>query len=400
MPLYHYHARSVTGELIKGSIKANSKDEVVNKLRDQKLFITSVETDQVKTFNFKILRKVKIPTRDIAVFCRQFSTMLNAGLPLLTALIILKQQTENKKMSQIVEQVALAVQGGDTLSNAFGMHKEIQELMITMIEAGEVGGILDQVLVRLAIHLEKEHVMNEKVKSALTYPIVVLCVAFIAIIILLTFVLPSFKKILADLGVPMPFSTRLILGVSDFLADYWYIVMLFLGCVGYAGKRFFITEQGKEFKDKSVLRLPIFGPLNQKVIISRFARTLGTLLKGGVPILTSLEVVKRTANNKIVAEGIERAQINIRDGGGMSGPLAESGVFPPMVTQMIAIGEETGTLDSLLEKISDFYDSEVDNMVTRLASMLEPLMILVLGGIIGIIILSILFPMFKVIGSI
>lgn len=399
MIAFRYYARTTNGEPVKGILEATSKDEVVDKLRDKKLIVISIEELKQKASVVELFDKRKIPVKDLAVFCRQLSTMLNAGLPLLNCLVILKKQTDNKKLSSIIDLVSLAVQGGESLGNAFRRHKEIPEIMVSMIDVGELGGVLDEVLARLATHLEKEHGISEKVKSAMTYPMVVLGIAFVAVIALMTFVIPAFRQILADIGVEMPLVTRLLLGISDWMVSYWYILALLFISMGYGMGKLLQTEQGRTFKDKAILRFPVFGSLNQKVIISRFTRTLGTLLKGGVPIITALEVVKKVVNNVIVAEELSQAQVNIRNGGGMAGPLAKSSFFTPMVVQMVAIGEETGRLDSMLERVSDFYDAEVESMVSRLSGLLEPMMILFLGGIIGTIILAIMLPMFSIIGT-
>lgn len=401
MPTFSYRARDFSGQQVKGLLEAENREAAVERLREQKLFITAIHEARASSITWRTIRQEKIPGRHMAVFCRQFSTMINAGLPVLTSLLILKEQTESKTLRQVIGQVAQDLQKGETLADAFRAHpKSIPDLMVNMVEAGEVGGVLDEVLSRLAVHFEKEHAMREKVRSAMTYPVVVLCVALLAVIFLLTFVLPAFQGILTNLGVEMPFLTKVILGISAFLRTFWYLSLLSIILFAVGVKKSLATERGRTVWDKFTLKAPVLGALTQKVIISRFARTLGTLLKGGVPILQALEVVKRTAGNRVVAEGISKAQVNIRDGGGMAGPLAECGVFPPMVIQMIAIGEETGVLDGLLEKLSDFYDGEVDNMVSRLSSIIEPLMILFLGGIVGFIILAILLPMFKIIGSI
>jgi type IV pilus assembly protein PilC len=396
---FQFYARKATGEPVKGFLEATSKEEALSKLRNQKLFIISIQEQKTKNIKAKLLGPGKLPVKDLAVFCRQLATMLSAGLPLLNSLVVLSQQVENKRLGSIVDKVALTVQEGGSLGSAFRQHKEIPELMISMIDVGELGGVLDEVLARLASHLEKEYIMTEKVKAAMTYPVVVLGVAILAIIALLLFVVPSFKQMLADLGVELPLLTRLLLTISDWTAKFWYLLVLLLIAIVLALRYFFQTAKGRKLLDQAILNIPIFGILNQKVIISRLTRTLGTLLKGGVPILTALEVVKKAVNNVIVAKALDQAQDSIRNGSRMAGPLAKNKFFPPMVVQMIAIGEETGSLDSMLEKISDFYDSDVDNMVSKLASLLEPVMILVLGSIIGIIILAVMLPMFSVIGS-
>jgi type IV pilus assembly protein PilC len=397
--VFQYYARSITGKPIKGLLEASTKDEALQKLRAQKLFVISIE-QRSKKININLIKKSKVPIKDLAVFCRQLSTMLNAGLPLLNCLDILKQQTENKNLKKVIEQVTAAVQEGESLGNSFRQHKEIPQLMLYMIDAGELGGVLDEVLARLATHLEKEYAVTEKVKSAMAYPIVVLFIAVLAVITLLTFVVPTFKEILNDLGVELPLFTRILLSFGDWMKNYWHLLVFCCVLIFYGLIIFLQTKDGRKLKDHIMLKAPVFGKLNQKVAVSRFTRTLGTLLKGGVPILTALDVVKKIVNNQIIEEELELVQVKIENGDEMASQLAKSKVFTPMIAHMVAVGEETGKLDTMLEKISDFYDSEVNNMVSKISSLLEPLIVIVLGSIVGTIILAIILPMFSVISSI
>lgn len=399
MATYSYRARDLNGKRVKGTLAAESKKDVLQSLQEQKLYVTAIEEQAISNMML-FWRHPKIAGRDMAIFCRQFATMVNSGVPILTSLSILKQQTENKTLCQILENVSQALQGGSSLANAFQPHSNaIPQLVINMLAAGELGGVLDAVLEKLADHFEKEHDLNEKVKSALLYPLVLLWMAFLTVVLLLMFVFPTFQPLLLNLGVEMPLITKLIMKCSSLVSTYWYVLLLLLMSAILIIKRYLSTAQGKTLADSLLLKMPVFGTLTAKISISRFTRTLGTLLRGGVPILQALEVARNTAGNKIIAAAISKAQINIKEGGGMAAPLAAQGVFPPMVTQMILIGEETGTIDVMLEKISDFYDREVTGMVGRLSTLLEPLLILFLGVIIGTIVLSMFLPMWQIIGA-
>lgn len=397
---FRYFARNLEGKPVKGFLNATTKDEAISKLREKKLIIISLEEIKRKTDIVEILGKKKLPVKDLAIFCRQFSTMLSAGLPLLNCLTILKKQIENSQFKKILDMVTETVQKGESLGNAFSQHQEISELVVRMIDVGEVGGVLDEVLSRLATYLEKEYIITEKVKTAMIYPLIVLGVALFSLLLVMIFVIPSFKQILINLDMEMPQLTRILISINDWLINYWYIFIFANICLATGLTSLLQTEKGQIFKDNFLLKIPIFGSLHKKVLISRFTRTLGTLLKSGVPILTALEVVKKVVSNKVVAEKLSQAQVNISNGESMSETLEESTVFTPLLVQMVAIGEETGRLDEMLEKVSDFYDGEVDKMASRLSTLLEPMLIIFLGGIIGTIILAIMLPIFRVIGSI
>ncbi len=404
MTTFSYRGRDGNGKLVSGRLEADSMQAAVDSLRSRGYFITDVKP-QIGRFNAQGL-KISLPqkgvsSKDLAVFCRQFSTMMDAGLPIMPSMMILESQSESPRLKGIIGGVRAKLEGGDTLADALrSFPKVFPQIMINMVEAGEVGGVLDEVLARLAVHFEKEHEITEKVKSALTYPAVIFAVAIFAVLFLMVSVLPTFTNMLVNMNVPLPTSTRFVMGISNLLRKFWFMLpVLAMGTIVTANW-FFAKPEGRRWRDKMLLKLPVVGVVLRKMIVSRFARTLGTLLKGGVPILQALEVVKRTAGNVIVMEGVEKAQTSIRDGQGMAGPLEESGVFPTMVTQMIAIGEETGALDNLLEKLSVFYDQEVDQTVSRLSSMIEPILIVGMGGMVGFIIVSILLPMFSVVGGI
>lgn len=401
MPTFTYRARDASGKLVRGTLEAENQKEALRQLQKKQLFITDLKEDNFRIIKWNKDRWKKTSVRDLAIFCRQFSTMIDAGLPILSSLLILKDQTDHRLMRQALEEVAGDLQKGKTLTQALEAHPRIfPHMMVNMVEAGEVSGVLDEVLFRLSLYLETEYSLGEKIRTALIYPVVILVVALLAVIFLLIFVLPVFQGIFSNLEADMPLVTRIILKMSLIIRNYWYVGFVFIYLITVGANRFFSSERGQLTWSQMVLRVPIFGDFARKAIISRFARTLATLLRGGVPILQALEIAKGTTDNKMVVKALAEAQEHVRDGGGIAAPLARCGIFPPMVIQMIAIGEETGTIDQLLEKISQFYDWEIDNTVNRLASILEPLLLLLLGGIVGFLILGIMLPMFKIIGSI
>ncbi|MBO8128747.1 MAG: type II secretion system F family protein [Peptococcaceae bacterium] len=403
MPLvFGYKARDARGRLVSGFVEAESEAAAVASLRERNYYVVNLHAapeKQRETDLASIFRK-KVSARDLAVFCRQFSAMINAGVPVLQSIHILAKQAENRHLRSVLSQVAEHLESGSSLSEAFRFFpREFPTVFTSMIEAGEVGGVLEDVLSRLAVHFEKEQKIRDKTVSALTYPVVVLVVAVIAVAVLLTFVLPTFVGVLQQLSVTLPWPTRVTLGISGFCREYWYLVFGVLGLFPLLFRMLLQSDAGREWWDRLLLRLPIFGKLVQKIIIARFSRTLATLVRSGVPIMQALDVVRKTAGNVVVAKVIEQTTANVGEGGEIAGLLEKSGVFPLMVAKMIAVGEETGALDSLLEKVADFYEDEVDHSVSQLSSMLEPVMVIIMGGIVGFIILSVLLPMFDVIGS-
>lgn len=402
MPHYNYKVRDLSGRLMTGNIEAESVAQVVDRLRDRNCFVIDIKQKKVSNREFSIkLPGKKISGRDLSVFARQLATMISAGVPLLGALDICAKQLDNNKLRDALGSISLDLESGNSFADALRRHESIfPSLFINLIEVGEMGGVLDEVLEQLAVNYEREHDIREKVKSALTYPAVVLVIAVVAIIFLLTFVLPTFTSMLADVGAELPLPTKIVMGISNALRRFWYLLPLLAG--GLPILFYNLTSQGpgRLYWHKMLLRMPIAGSLHKLTVISRFSRSLGTLVRGGVPVLQSLEVVKKTAGNAVVEEGVTRAQDFIRQGQGMVKPLQDTGVFPPMVIQMIQVGEETGTLDNLLDRLSTFYDREVDNMVSRLSTIIEPVLIVLLGGIVGFIIISILLPMFTMINSV
>ncbi|WP_366922510.1 type II secretion system F family protein [Metallumcola ferriviriculae] len=402
MPHFKYKVRDRTGRMMTGTIEADTVGQVVGRLQDRNCFVIDINKKKVSNRQFSIkLPARRISSRDLSVFARQLATMINAGLPLLNALDICTKQLDNDKLRDVLSVVAEDLESGSSFAEALKKHDKLfPTLFINLIEVGEMGGVLDEVLEQLAVNYEREHDIREKVKSAMTYPAVVLIIALVAIIFLLTFVLPTFTAMLTDLGAELPLPTKIVIGTSNVLRRFWYLLpLLFIGLplIFYNAIR---QNPGKMYWHRLLLRVPVAGSLHKLTVISRFCRSLGTLVRGGVPVLQALEVVKKTAGNSVVEAGLSRAQDFIREGQGMVKPLKDTGVFPPMVIQMIQVGEETGTLDDLLERLSVFYDREVDEMVSRLSTIIEPILIVLLGGIVGFIIISIMLPMFSMVDAI
>jgi type IV pilus assembly protein PilC len=326
--------------------------------------------------------------------------MINAGLPMVQCLDILSAQADKPVFKKIISTVTSDVEGGATLAEALGKHPIFSQLYVNMVEAGEAGGILDQILNRLAVYLEKAEALQRKVKSAMTYPTVVAVVALGATTFMLMFIIPTFAKMFSDFGGQLPLPTKIVLGLSNFLRAQWYVLALSIGGAAFAFKRFYKTDAGRMKIDKLSLRVPVLGMVLRKAAIARFTRTLGTLVSSGVPILGGLDITARTAGNKVVEKAIYATRESISQGETIAEPLRKSGVFPPMVTQMISVGEQTGALDEMLDKIANFYDSEVDTAVEQLTSIIEPVMIVIMGLIVGGMLISMYLPMFKLINVI
>ncbi|AEG61321.1 type II secretion system F family protein [Desulforamulus ruminis] len=404
MPFFEFKGRSPEGKAVSGMLEAASASDAVSGIRAQGVFVTDLSEARLEkkpknspafTGRLKITvggKKVKL--KELATFARQLSTLLNAGIPLIHCLNIVSSQTESGVLKGALEQVMTGIEEGNTLADSFaGFPHIFPEVFVFMVRAGELGGVLDEVLERVAEQLEREHDLNEKIKSAMTYPAVVLIFALVALVFLMTFVLPRIIAVIADMGVPLPLPTRAVMVVSGLLTHYWYLLPGLFLCLLLGYKYFRSTPWGRERMDSALLKIPLFGPVYRKVIIARFCRTLGTLLEGGVPIIQALEVVKKSSGNIIVEKAFSKAQESVQDGRELSKPLEECRIFPPMVTRMIAVGEETGALDDLLERIGIYYDKEVSIVVGRLSSVIEPLLIVFLGCIVGFIILAVMLPM-------
>jgi type IV pilus assembly protein PilC len=397
MPVFAYSARGATGEILTGEIDLPNRDEVVGYLVRQRLRPVSVN-QKSREINIQFGSGVK--TREVVIFTRQFATMINSGLPLVQSLTILSEQTENKIFSKIIAEVLNDIQAGQTLADSMRKHPKVfTELYVNMVAAGEAGGILDTILLRLATFLEKNDALVRKIKGAMTYPAVMLAVVIIATTILLWKVVPVFAGIFMSAGMELPMPTRVVLGISEFLQGY--IFFLFLGVIGiaFAIRRFYKTEPGQLVIDRLLLRLPVLGDMIRKSAVSRFTRTLGTLISSGVSILEGLQITARTSGNRVIHDAVMASRASIAGGATISEPLKACGVFPPMVVQMINVGEQTGGLDEMLSKIADFYDDEVDAAVSALTSILEPIMIVVMGIVIGGMVVAMYMPMFDMINA-
>ncbi|MDQ6870536.1 MAG: type II secretion system F family protein [Gemmatimonadota bacterium] len=396
MATFTYTARAFNGDLRTATIDASSRDDVISQLRKQRLSVVKIDQDASKKIG-----KGSIKTRDVVIFTRQFSTMINSGLPLVQALTILAEQTDNKALAEVTKKVVFDVESGNTVADALSKHpRAFTNLYVNMVAAGEAGGILDTILMRLATFLEKNDALVRKVKGAMIYPTVIMSVAGIAVVVLLIFVIPVFAGMFASGGMALPLPTRIVIGASGFLKAYWWVI----GAVGigggYMGKKYYATNNGKLVIDRLMLRVPVLGDVLRKSAVSRFTRTLGTLISSGVSILEGLEITAKTAGNRVIQDAIMQSRSSIAGGDTIAQPLQKSKVFPPMVISMIAVGEQTGGLDEMLSKIADFYDEEVDAAVSNLLSLLEPIMIVFLGVVVGGMVVAMYLPIFDMVNAV
>ena len=397
MPTFTYTARTAQGELKTATIDAANRDEVVAQLRRQRMNVVKVDEQAAR----KKAASGSIKMRDVVIFTRQFSTMINSGLPLVQALDILAKQTENKVLSDVTRAVVFDVESGNTVADALAKHpKAFSELYVNMVAAGEAGGILDTILMRLATFMEKNDALVRKVKGAMIYPGVIMSVAAIAIMVLLIFVIPVFENMFASVGLALPLPTRVVIGMSKFLTGYWWAVLAALVAGFYGIKSYYATSDGKLRIDSLMLKAPVLGDVLRKSAVSRFTRTLGTLISSGVSILDGLEITAKTAGNRVISDAIMASRASIAGGDTIAAPLQKSQVFPPMVISMIAVGEQTGGLDEMLSKIADFYDEEVDAAVSGLLSLLEPVMIVFLGVVVGGMVVAMYLPIFDMINAV
>ena len=399
MPVFNYTARTLTGELQSGSIDLPSHDDVVAHLRKNRMIVVKVQ-QAPKDIKIDLFAK-GISTRDIVIFTRQFATMINSGLPLVQALDILAEQSENKALKDVTRAVVYDVESGHTLADALRKHpKAFTELYVNMVAAGEAGGILDTILLRLATFMEKNDALVRKVKGAMIYPAVIFSVAGIAIVILLIFVIPVFQDMFAGIGQQLPLPTRVVIGASNILKGFWWAIGGGIALAIYGTKRYYATPNGKLALDRLMLQFPVLGDLIRKSAVSRFTRTLGTLIASGVSILDGLEITAKTAGNRVIHDAVMESRASIAGGETIAAPLKKSQVFPPMVISMISVGEQTGGLDEMLSKIADFYDEEVDAAVEALLSLMEPVMIVVLGVVVGGMIIAMYLPIFNMINAV
>ena len=401
MPLFEYTARNAAnGQIQKGQVDVKSKEEVSAYLRKNRMILVSVREAPTKV-SLGNFRKGRVKTRDIVIFTRQFATMINAGLPLVQSLSILAAQTENKTLQEVTKAVVHDVEAGNTLADAFSKHpKAFTQLYVNMVAAGEAGGILDTILIRLATFLEKSDALIRKVKGAMVYPAVIMTVAVGAVAVLLIFVIPTFQTMFESAGIPLPGPTQFVIFLSESLQAKWYIFVAVIIAFVVFIKRWYKTSSGQLILDKMLLNAPVFGPLQRKTAIARFTRTLGTLVASGVSILDGLEITARTAGNRVLHDAIMESRASIAGGETISEPLKRAGVFPPMVVQMINVGEQTGGLDEMLTKIADFYDEEVDAAVEALLSAMEPIMIVFLGVVVGGMIVAMYLPIFDMMSAV
>ena len=395
MPTFEYTARTATGEETDGTMDAASREEVVQQLRKNRMMVVRVREKK------KTKLGGRVPTRDVVIFTRQFATMVNSGLPLVQALDILAQQTENNTLSTTTKQVVYDVESGHTLADALEKHTKVfSQLYVNMVAAGEAGGILDTIMLRLATFLEKNDAIVRKVKGAMVYPGVIFSVAALAVLVLLLFVIPTFQAMFASVNLALPLPTRIVIGLSDFLQGFWWALIGGTIAAVFGIRAYYATDNGKLVIDKILINAPVLGDLLRKSAVSRFTRTLGTLLASGVSILDGLEITAKTAGNRVIHDAVMESRGSIAGGDTIAGPLEKSGVFPPMVTSMIAVGEATGGLDEMLTKIADFYDDEVDAAVSTLLSLMEPIMIVFLGVIVGGMIVAMYLPIFDMINAV
>ncbi|MCB0319445.1 MAG: type II secretion system F family protein [Bdellovibrionales bacterium] len=401
MPVYVWEGtNTATGKKVSGELEARNIQAVFNSLKRQNIVPNA---KKIKEKGKGLDMEIKLPgmaatvkPKDVVIFTRQFATMIDAGLPLVQAIDILSKNSENKAFQEVLVGVKEHVESGATLANSLERFpKAFDSLYTNMVTAGESGGILDIILERLAGQMEKSMKLKREVKTAMIYPSVVIAAAFIVTSVLLIFVIPTFGELFSDFGASLPLPTQIVINLSDFVVAYWYFIFGGIGAGLFSFFRFLATERGKEVMDPIFLRLPVFGDILKKVAVARFTRTLGTMISSGVPILDALNICAKTAGNKVVEVDVQRCRVAISEGKSIVEPLTESVVFPSMVVSMIGVGESTGALDAMLQKIADFYEDEVDNAVGAMKQLIEPLMILFLGVIIGGLVISMYLPIFK-----
>ena len=395
MPVFAYAGKARGGKSVTAEISADNRDAAIDQLRSQGVTVTTIEEKKKKASVFGE-KKQKVTDKDIVIFTRQFATMIGAGLPLVQCLEILSSQCDNKTFGKIIGEVKMDVESGTTFADALKKHPKVfSGLYSNMVQAGEVGGALDVTLIRLAAQLEKAAKLKAQIKSAMIYPSAIVGVAIIVVSVLLVFVIPIFAKMFMDFGGTLPAPTLFVMGVSEFMQKYIVLMIAAAGGGIWGLKKYYETPAGRIQIDTLMLKLPVAGDLIRKIAVAQFTRTFGTLLQSGVPIMEGLEIVARIAGNKIVENAILDARTSVGEGKSLSEPLGKTGVFPPMVVQMINVGEATGALDAMLSKIADFYDEEVDAAVSALTALLEPALMVFLGTVIGFIVIAMYLPIFK-----
>ena len=403
MTQFQYRATDFQGKIVEGSMEAGEERAVVLRLQERGLIplligAGSVPAPAARTVSLASFGRKGVRTKDLLVFTQQLSTLLAAGMPLDRSLTTLADLTQGAELKRVTGEVLTSVRGGASLAQAMGQHPQVfPPLYVSMVKAGEIGGVLDEVLRRLVDYLASAQELRDEVRSAMTYPILLTAVGAVSITILLVFVLPKFATMFADLGQALPLSTRIMLGISDVFSSVWILPgLLLLGGGSYGLFRYLNSGPRRYGLDAFKLRMPVFGSLLRRMEVARFGRTLGTLLRSGVPVLQALDIVREVVTNQVIGRAVNEVQVGVREGAGMSGPLGRSGVFPPLALQMIAVGEDTGKLDEMLLTTADYFDREVRNEVKRLTSLLEPLMILVMGLVVGFMVISMLMAVFSI----
>jgi len=401
MPVYLWQGKNKKGDVQKGELDVPNEDAVRAQLQKMKITPTKIKAKPKDLFENIAFFQPKVKQEDVIIFCRQFSTMIDAGLPIIQCLDILYAQQENPTFKKEIKTLKESVEGGQTMAEALKQFpKEFDALFVNMVAAGEAGGILDVILRRLSAYMEKAAKLKSQIKSAMMYPLITLAIAIIVVIVILVFVIPVFQEMFADFGKELPLPTQIVVATSEIVkSKIIYIIAAFILFV-VAYKKFYATPRGRELMDDLFLKLPIVGILIRKVAVSKFTRTMGTMMSSGVAILDALDIVAKTAGNKTIEKAIYNVRSGISEGRTMADPLAESGVFPSMVCSMIAVGESTGALDAMLEKIADFYEGEVDTAVENLTSAIEPLMMVFMGVLIGGLVVSMYLPVFQMAGAI
>ena len=401
MPVYLWKGTNKQGKSQKGELEAASEDAVRASLMRQKITPTKIKPKPKDLFENVAFMQPKVKQEDVILFCRQFSTMIDAGLPIIQCLDILHSQQENPTFKKTLKEIKESVESGQTLAEALRKYpKQFDDLFVNMVAAGEAGGILDTILQRLSAYMEKAAKLKAQVKGAMTYPAITMVVAVVVVAVIMVFVIPVFEKMFADFGGALPAPTQIVVNLSNLVRSKIGYMIVGLVIFVFAFKRFYGTAKGRAMVDEVSLKLPIFGPLLRRVAVAKFTRTMGTMLSSGVSILDALEIVAKTAGNKVVEKAIYKTRAGIAEGRTMSDPLTESGVFPAMVCQMISVGESTGALDAMLGKIADFYDEEVDQAVENLTAAIEPVMMVFMGVVIGGLVVSMYLPIFKMAGAV
>ncbi|MBW1734573.1 MAG: type II secretion system F family protein [Deltaproteobacteria bacterium] len=395
MPIYKWVAETKRGKVIKGELEAVDEKSAELQLKRRNLKMKKIKQKPKDMFENVSFMQPKVTKKDIVIFTRQFSTMIDAGLPLVQGLTILADQTENKTFKRILREVVKDVEGGSSLAEALKKHPQVfDSLFVNLVAAGEVGGILDIILQRLAGYIEKLEKLKSRIKGAMTYPMVVVSIAILVIAVIMIFVIPVFQEMFASFGKALPVPTQIVVAMSEFTKNNILYIVGAFALIVFLFKKYRGTRSGRKVTDTLALKLPIVGPLLKKVAVARFSRTLGTMITSGVPIITALEIVAKTSGNVVLEEVILEVRSSIAEGQPIAEPLSENDIFPNMVVQMIAVGEATGALDTMLQKIADFYDDEVDTAVEAMTSMLEPLLMVFLGGSIGGLVIAMYLPIF------